>query len=97
MNIKDEKLNVITSAGPGVQEREKVGYDNYFSNGNPHSITAYMKTNLGTVNGDDKKTIEYLIESFGMKEELAECLRSKIKYHNQKIGSVLINDIIARI
>ena len=51
MNIRKEKLNVITSAGPGVQERDKVGYDMYFLNGNKHPITAYMNTDLGTVDG----------------------------------------------
>ena len=49
VNIKKEKLNVITSAGPGpgMQERDKVGYDMFYPNGNPHPITAYMNTNLG--------------------------------------------------
>ena len=82
MNIKKEKLNTITSAGQGVQDREEDGYDIYFPNDNKHPITAFMNTNLGTVNGYDKVTTEYLIETFGMKGEIAASLRKKIKYHN---------------
>ena len=104
MNIRKEKLNVITSAGPGVQERYMVGYDMYFGNGVKHPVTAYVNTNLGTVNGYDKETTEFLIEAFGMKAENAASLRSKIRYHNQRIGWVLglrdarplVNDIFAK-
>ena len=65
------------------------GYDIHFSNVDIHPITAFINTNLGTVNGYDKKTTEYLIASFGMKGEIAASLRSKIRYHNQKIGGAL--------
>ena len=46
MNIRKEKLNVITSAGPGVQERDKVGYDMYFLNGNKHPKAFDMKDTI---------------------------------------------------
>ena len=58
MNIRKEKLNVIISAGPGDPQRIKVGYNMYYSNGNKHPITAYMNTNLGTVNRYVERTTE---------------------------------------
>ena len=68
----------------------------YYSNGNKHTITSYMNTNLWTVDGYDKRTTEYLIKSFEMKEELSKCFRRIGGVIELTDASVLIGDIFAK-
>ena len=74
-NIRTESLNVITSVGLGIQEKDKMGYDLLASNGDIKSITAYISNNLGIVSGYDSDSTEFIIEAFEMDKELAEHFR----------------------
>ena len=47
--VRNETFNVVTSAGFGLQRRDKVGYKIYCSNGDTKGITAHLTDTFGTV------------------------------------------------
>ena len=47
--VRNETFNVVTSAGIGLQRRDKVGYKIYCSNGDTKVITAHLSDTFGTV------------------------------------------------
>ena len=77
------------SAGLGVQQKDKVGYDLLASNGDIKSVIVYISTNLGMVSVYDPDLTEFIIEAFEMDKELADYFRGKTGYNNQEIGGVL--------
>ena len=64
--VRNETFNVITSAGIGLQKRDKVGYKIHCSNGDTKGITAYLTDTLRTVNGYDAQSTKCIVEGFGM-------------------------------
>ena len=47
--VRNETFNVVTSAGIGLQRRDKVGYKIYCSNWDTKRITAHLTDTFGTV------------------------------------------------
>ena len=54
--VRNETFNVVTSAGMGVQQRDKIGYRIHCSNGDTKGITAHLTDTQGSVNGYDAKS-----------------------------------------
>ena len=49
--VRYETFNFVTSAGMGVQQRDKIGFSIQCSNGDSKGITAHLTDTLETVNG----------------------------------------------
>ena len=79
----------MTSAGMGIQKKDKIGYEILCANGDRKAVTAYLSDTLGRVDGYDQKYTEYIIKSFGMNQELSDYFRERVKYESQEIGGVL--------
>ena len=68
---------MVTSAGMGIQKKDKVGYEILCSNGDKKAVTAYLSEMLGLVNGYDDKSTECIIRSFNMSQEVSDYFRKK--------------------
>ena len=80
---------MVTSAGMGIQKKDKVGYEFLYSNGDKKAVTAYLSETLGRFNGYDYKSTKCITKSFQMSQELSDYFRKKIKYESQEISGVL--------
>ena len=76
-NVRNETFNVVTSAGLGVQQRDKVGYEIRSCKGKSKAVTAHMTDTLGKVNGFDLISTKCIIDGFGMPPKLAEYFMEK--------------------
>ena len=65
LNVGQKKLNIITRAGPGEQNRLKVGYDCFSSDGTKHPMAANMTGALGLVSGYTSEIPEFQREPVG--------------------------------
>ena len=75
--VRNESFSVVTSAGVGIQQKEKGGYKILCSNGDTKAVTAYLSETLGVVNGYDDKSTECIIQIFNMNKKLSDYLRQK--------------------
>ena len=80
---------MITSAGPGVQKRDKIGYRIHCNNGDTKGITAHLTDTLGSVNGYDAKSTKSIIEAFNMDVKLSNYFLAKLKYDSKPISGVM--------
>ena len=87
--VRNETFNVVTSAGMGVQQRDKIGYGVHCSNGDTNGITAHLTDTLGTVNGYNAKSTKCIIKAFRMNTKLSDYCLSKLKYDSQAISGVM--------
>ena len=87
--VRNETFNVVTSAGMGVQQRDKIGYGIQCSNGDTKGITAHLTDTLETVNGYDAKSTKCIIEAFRMNNKLSDYFLGKLKYDSQAISGVM--------
>ena len=87
--VRNETFNVVTSAGMGVQQRDKIGYGIHCSNGDNKGITAHLTDTLGTVNEYDAKSTKCIIEAFRMNAKLSDYFLGKLKYDSQAISGVM--------
>ena len=87
--IRKESFNVVTSAGMGIQRKDKIGYEILCANREKKAVTAYLIDTLGKVNGYDQKYTEFIIKSFGMNQELSDYFRRQVIYYSQEISGVL--------
>ena len=87
--VRNETFNVVTSAGMGVQQRDKIGYGIQCINGDTKGITAHLTDTLGTVNGSDAKSTKCIIEAFRMNEKLSDYFLGKMKYDSQVISGIM--------
>ena len=78
--VRNESFSVVTSAGVGIQQKDKVGYKILYSNGDKKAVTAYLSETLGVVNDYDDDSTECIIQAFNM---------DKAKYDSQEIGGAL--------
>ena len=88
-NVRNETFKVVTSAGPGVQQRDKVGYEILSCQGKPKAVTAHMTGTLGNVNGFDLVSTKCIIDGFEMPPKLAEYFMGKIHYNAEPINGVM--------
>ena len=44
--IRKESFNVVTSAGMGIQRKDKIGYEILCANGETKAVTAYLNDTL---------------------------------------------------
>ena len=72
MEVRNEFFHVVTSAGMGIQKKDKVGYEILCTNGDKKAVTAYLSETLGLVNGYDYKSTECITKSFDMSQELSD-------------------------
>ena len=75
--VRNESFSVLTSAGVGVQQKDKVGYRILCSNGDTNAVTAYLSETLEVVNGYDDNATECIIQAFNMDKELSDYFRQK--------------------
>ena len=87
--IRKETFNVVTSAGMGIQRKDKIGYEMLCGNGETKAVTAYLNDTLGKVNGYDRRYTEFIINAFGMNQELSDYFRRQVAYDSQEISGVL--------
>ena len=80
---------MMTSAGMGIQRKDKIGYEILCADGDKKVVTAYLSDTLGRVNGYDQRYTEFIIKSFGMNQELSDYFRQRVKYESQEISGVL--------
>ena len=78
--VRNETFNVVTSAGMGVQQRDKIGFGIHCINGDIKAVTAHLTDTHGTVNGYDEKSTKCLIEAFQIDQKLSDYFSSKMKY-----------------
>ena len=87
--VRNETFNVVTSAGVGVHQRDKVGYEIQRCNGKPKGITAHMTDTLGKANGYDFLSTKCIVEGFGMPPKLSEYFMGKLHYNAPSINGVM--------
>ena len=80
---------MVTSAGMGIQKKDKVGYEILCTNCDKKAITAYLSETLDRVNGYDYKSTECITKSFQMSQKLSDYFREKVNYESQEISGVL--------
>ena len=87
--VRNETFNVVTSAGVGLQTRDKVGYEIQRCNGDPKGITAHLTDTLGTANGFDAQSTKCITEGFGMDSELSDYFLGKLHYNAAPISGIM--------
>ena len=87
--VRNETFNVVTSAGVGLQQRDKVGYKIYCGNGDSKGITAHLTDTLGTVNGYDTQSTKCIVEGFGMDMKLSDYFLGKTHYNAKSISGIM--------
>ena len=87
--MRNETFNVVMSAGMGIQQRDKIGFEIQCINGDTRAVTAHLTDTLGSVNGYDERSTKCLIEAFQMNNKLSDYFSSKMKYDSQVISGVM--------
>ena len=88
-DVRNETFNVVTYAGIGVQQRDKVGYEIQRCKGKPKGITAHLTDTLGKVNGYDILSTKCIAEGFGMPPKLSDYFMGKLHYNAESINGVM--------